>query len=240
MHIHTLLPIIASMAILAGCSTMRRGCLAFPEDARMTLVYLETGPTSTTNSPEQKQEIFRGHMANMQRLAAERTLLIAGPFGQPRDPAWRGIFIFDVPEIAEAEALGATDPGVAAGEFKLRIRPIAAPAALRETLRLEEEMKAERENSPAAEPPPGGLPPGLRRYVMLHADDFARACRALSAADSPRVIWWARFRDDAGGVLVLDATDVAQAVEACRGLDLGPHGMDRWLSSESLERLPRR
>lgn len=221
----------------AGCST---GSASRPNEAPMTLVYLLTGPNSASHSREQKGEIFKGHMANMQRLADERILLVAGPFGSPREKTWRGIFVFDVAEPAEAESIAATDPGVSSGEFAVRVRPILVSTTIRESLRLEDEMQAELRAQGEVERAPGGMPPGLRGYVMMHADDAEGARRELRArAGSPRVIWWGRFRDGKDGVLVLDAADVAAAAAGIGEADVGPHGLDGWYSTKALEGLPR-
>ncbi len=225
---------------LGGCASPANDPLARPDDAAMTLVYLETGPNSATNTPEQKQEIFRGHMANMQRLADEHTLIIAGPFTKPHDPTWRGIFVFDVADVDKANAIGATDPGVISGEFKLRIRPITASGSLREALRLEDEMQAELEAQGGAERKPGEPPPGLRPYVIVHAADIKRAWRGLNALapEGPGVIWWARFRDGSDGVIVLDARKPDEVQPMLDGADMGPLVIDGWYSTQALERLP--
>jgi uncharacterized protein YciI len=230
--------LLAVSCVFAGCATSQEA-LRRPDDAPMTLVYLDSGPNAAAHTTQQKREIFQGHMANMQRLADEGTLIIAGPFDKPRDPAWRGLFVLDVADPAEAMALAGTDPGVASGEFRLRVRPITASASLREALQLEDQMQAELNAQDGAERKPGELPPGLRGYVMLHADDIAHAWKGLAANGAgPRIIWWARFRDGDEGVVVLDATDVQAARAALKTADLGPHGLDGWLSTRALERLP--
>lgn len=240
MLLNPLAALLVVACVLSACATTPRDPLARPDDAAMTLVYLQTGPNSASHTAEQKSEIFQGHMANMQRLAAEKKLIIAGPFGQPRNAAWRGIFVFDIAEVRDAEAVGATDPGVLAGEFKLVVRPITASATLREALRLEDEMQAELKRAGQPERKPGEPPSGLRRYVMMHAEDFGKACAALASAKSPRIIWWARFRDGRDGVMVLDATDLDAAAASLRGIDVGPFGLDRWMSTKALEGLPGR
>ena len=69
-----------------------------------------------------KTELFKGHMSNMQKLADEGILKIAGPFGK-NDFTWRGIFILDCETKEEAEKYVNTDPAVAAGLFAVDIVP---------------------------------------------------------------------------------------------------------------------
>lgn len=56
-------------------------------------------------------KIFRGHMENIGRLASEGKLSLAGPFEQ-NAKGYRGIYIFNVKTIAEAEELIKTDPAI--------------------------------------------------------------------------------------------------------------------------------
>jgi uncharacterized protein YciI len=95
------------------------------------LVVLRTGPY-TPQSDDERASLFEGHFANMNRLADEGKLLVAGPLGQ-NDRQYRGIFVFDVTTIEEAQALVATDPTVARGVFVAELYPWYGSAALRET-----------------------------------------------------------------------------------------------------------
>jgi uncharacterized protein YciI len=210
----------------------------------MTLVYLITGPNSATNTREQKSEIFKGHMANIQKLADDGKLLIAGPFGKPRDPAWRGIFIFDVPTTKEAQALAGSDPGVIAGEFATIIREVEIPASVRDLPRFEKELQAELKAQGTPDRKPGEVPPAIRPYVILHTQDLPRARAALKSPTAPRTIWWARFTDTprhqpraAQGIIVLDAATVEEARKALDQLDTGTIDCDGWYSTTSLTRL---
>lgn len=94
-----------------------------PAIPAMTVYYfclLTKGP-NRDQSPEEAQRLQAGHMANMARLAAAGKLMVAGPFAD--DGAWRGIFILKCASLAEAEALVATDPAVAAGRLRAEIHP---------------------------------------------------------------------------------------------------------------------
>jgi uncharacterized protein YciI len=66
-------------------------------------------------------QLQKGHMDNIGRLAKEGKLLVAGPFGDNGD--WRGIFILDTETIEEAKALLQTDPAIAAGRLDYDIHP---------------------------------------------------------------------------------------------------------------------
>lgn len=77
------------------------------------LVILKTGPRPTDNK-DTVAALFRGHMDNIGRLAKDGKLTVAGPLGK-NTHNWRGIFIFNVPTVEEAQALLQTDPAIAGG-----------------------------------------------------------------------------------------------------------------------------
>ena len=80
------------------------------------LCILKTGPRDAEVKGDERKEIFAGHFANIGRLAAEGKLAVAGPFGK-NDKSYRGLYIFNVPTIEEAEKLVVLDPAVKAGVF---------------------------------------------------------------------------------------------------------------------------
>jgi len=81
-------------------------------------VILKTGPNDASITDEEKRaNLFAGHFSNMSRLAEEGKLLLAGPLGGEYQR--RGIFVFDVPTIEQAQALVATDPTIEAGIFEV-------------------------------------------------------------------------------------------------------------------------
>ena len=73
-------------------------------------VILKTG-TNTTTDKAFIDSCFSGHMANIIRLVNEGKLIVAGPF-EKNDNSYRGIFIFDVSTIEEAQTLVETDPAI--------------------------------------------------------------------------------------------------------------------------------
>lgn len=76
------------------------------------LVILKTG-TATINDKSVTDSLFRGHMKNINRLAKEGKLVVAGPL-QKNEKSYRGIFILNVKTIEEAKELLQTDPAVKA------------------------------------------------------------------------------------------------------------------------------
>jgi uncharacterized protein YciI len=90
------------------------------------LVILKTG-TRVPDGPA-RDEMFKGHFANMGRLAAEGKLVQAGPLDGV--DGWRGLFVFATPDIEEAKKLVATDPVVAKGEMVPEFHKYYGSAAL--------------------------------------------------------------------------------------------------------------
>ena len=78
------------------------------------LVILKTGPARVPDGAG-RDAMFRGHFANMKRLADEGKLVLAGPLDGTE--GWRGLFVLAVPDIDQARKLVATDPVVINGEM---------------------------------------------------------------------------------------------------------------------------
>lgn len=74
------------------------------------LVLLKTGPANITDKVK-RDSIFTGHMKNIQWLASQNKLVIAGPFGK-NDNNYEGIFILNTDNKKEAEAMIETDTAV--------------------------------------------------------------------------------------------------------------------------------
>jgi uncharacterized protein YciI len=99
---------------------------------------LKTG-SNITATPEEKSNLFKGHMANINRLAKEGKLVVAGPF-MKNDKNYRGIYIFNVSTIEEAKVLVATDPAIKANIFETELTLWYGSAALQETLQIHEKI----------------------------------------------------------------------------------------------------
>jgi uncharacterized protein YciI len=66
-------------------------------------------------------KIQDGHMANIERLAKQGSIVMAGPMGYDKD--LRGIFIMDAKDSATAANLVKTDPAIIAGRLRFEIHP---------------------------------------------------------------------------------------------------------------------
>jgi uncharacterized protein len=94
---------------------------------RYVMAFLKAGPAQAME-PEQVREIQRGHMQHINHMAAQGKLVLAGPFMDGGD--LRGLFVFAVDSMEEAEALTAADPAVQAGRLLMELRPWYGSAAL--------------------------------------------------------------------------------------------------------------
>ena len=101
------------------------------------LAILKTGPKDAELKGKEREDLFKGHFANMNRLAKEGMLSLAGPFGK-NDKAFRGLFILNVKTTEEALALVNTDPVVKSGMMIVDLVPWYGSAALMEVNRIHE------------------------------------------------------------------------------------------------------
>lgn len=94
---------------------------------KYVIAFLKEGPTQLKDSAANMQ-LQMAHLKNIGRLAAEGKLVVAGPFldNQPL----RGIFIFNVETVAEAQKLTETDPAIKAGALVMELHPFYCSAAL--------------------------------------------------------------------------------------------------------------
>ena len=91
----------------------------------MYLVFLTRGEKWTPEKTPATEEIQKGHMANINRLAQMKKLIAAGPFGD--NGQLRGIFVFRVGSLEEVKMLTSTDPAVQAGRLAMDIHQWMVP-----------------------------------------------------------------------------------------------------------------
>lgn len=91
------------------------------------MAFLKAGPVRSQDSLTAAR-LQRAHLDNITRLAEAGKLILAGPFLD--DGEVRGIYIFAVETVEEAEALTATDPSIQAGRLVMELHPWYGPAGL--------------------------------------------------------------------------------------------------------------
>lgn len=166
-----------SPVLLAACSASPDRTPAPASERDYVFVFIKTGP-ATGLTPEAQREAFAGHFSNMERLADEGELLIAGPFMDPRAPDHRGLFVIDEPTVEAGMVHAATDPTTVAGIFVLEGRLFTTDAPLTRLLGLEKEDEARRLADPDIPDEWSG-----RRYVLATARFDAGLYERAKAAD---------------------------------------------------------
>ena len=109
---------------------------------KYVLAILKTGPKDGEVTGDARKAVFKGHFDNMNRLAAEGKLAMAGPFDDP-DKKYRGLFIFAVTTVEEAKLLAETDPTVKAGVLVVEYVPWYGSASLMLSNELHEKVAKE-------------------------------------------------------------------------------------------------
>jgi uncharacterized protein YciI len=98
--------------------------LVLPESVQsqqFIFVFLNKKADKAELPEKEVEKIMEGHMANIQRLARERKLIVAGPFD-----GGGGIFIFNAASPDQAKEWLASDPGVQANRWNVEILPYTA------------------------------------------------------------------------------------------------------------------
>ncbi|HSL22045.1 MAG TPA: YciI family protein [Vicinamibacterales bacterium] len=82
--------------------------------------FLKRGPNRSQSKTE-AEELQKRHLAYMDALGKQGTLVMAGPFLE--DSEWRGVVVYRVPTLEDAKALAAGDPMVKAGRLIIEAHP---------------------------------------------------------------------------------------------------------------------
>lgn len=106
---------------------------------KYVMAFLKSGPNRNM-SKDSAMVIQKGHMDNIERMAKEGKLVVAGPFLDNGE--LRGIYIFNVATVEEAKALTETDPAIKTGRLVMELHPWYGSAALMETVRIHDKLKS--------------------------------------------------------------------------------------------------
>jgi uncharacterized protein YciI len=119
------------LAYMAGTSFDEAAAREFAADRygmrKYVMAFLKRGPNRTSDRAK-AAELQQAHLKNIARMAALGKLALAGPFLD--DGELRGIYVFCVDSLVEAEALTRSDPAIQAGSLVLELKEWYGPAAL--------------------------------------------------------------------------------------------------------------
>jgi uncharacterized protein YciI len=94
---------------------------------KYVMAFLKKGPNRDLDSAE-AVSLQIAHLKNIQKMAEQGKLVLAGPFFG--DGEIRGIYIFNVETLTEAEELTRTDPAIQAGSLVMDLKEWYGSAAL--------------------------------------------------------------------------------------------------------------
>jgi uncharacterized protein YciI len=96
---------------------------SFSQSSKFTFVFLNNKPDKATLPKEEADKIMEGHMANINKMAKDGKLLVAGPF-----EGGGGIFIFNSISVEEVNDWISEDPGIKAKRWNIEILPFTIRA----------------------------------------------------------------------------------------------------------------
>lgn len=230
------------VALLALGGTACRTPAEPPSKRSYVLAFLVTRPDKSSRTPEERTKIQEAHLENIRRLAAEKTLLVAGPFGgSTPDPRLREVFVLDTDDIETARAWTASDPAVQAGVLATELAVFRSPTPLRRAVELDKAESAAITKSGK----PVDSSARFRNYVMLVAREPDRAEVALTELRKQgKVLFEGELEGSPRGkyLAVLDAEDVKDAAMMIgeASIVLRDHDLAQWASTKSLVGLAHR
>lgn len=114
--------IAALLAVAIAAASPPLPALAADEPFEMEtvqLVLLLRAPTWKKLPAEESAALQKQHLAHLTAMGAAGKMVVAGPFSDQADPAYRGACIYRVGSVAEARALAEQDPIVKAGQLRV-------------------------------------------------------------------------------------------------------------------------
>ena len=205
---------------------------------RFGLVVLRTGEDPPALTAEEQSEAFAGHFGFIEASAERGELLVAGPFGQPKDiDDLRGLFLFDASDEAEIAALGAGDPTTRMGVFQQDAMTLDTLDLLRRLPEMLRDREVERARSRETGP-------DMVSYTVLFADDGPAALDALGTSlFADRVVLLGRLgpprEDELFGILDVADPEEVRARLAAAGFDVTGVELARWYATPVLREFAR-
>jgi uncharacterized protein YciI len=106
---------------------------------KYVMAFLKAGPNTNQDSITAAR-LQSAHLKNIQRMAKEGKLVIAGPFLD--DTQLKGIYVFNVESVEEAKALTESDPAIKAGRLVMELHPWYGSAALQKVNEIHVRIQA--------------------------------------------------------------------------------------------------
>lgn len=172
-----------------------------------TFVFLNNKPDKKELPKEEVDKIMQGHMNNINRLAKEGKLLVAGPF-----EGGGGIFIFNTTSVEEAKEWLSTDPGVQANRWNVEVLPFQPRIGSVCVVGEDYEMTTYhfiRFTAQVTKVTTGNYPEILKRH-----DDYIRE----QFSKTGNIIAEGIFGDYDGGILILKGDLQQDVIEADPGI----------------------
>jgi len=185
------------------------GVAAYSQEKQYTFVFLNKKPDAEKLPKEQLDKIMEGHMANINRLAKEGKLLVAGPFD-----GGGGIFILNTTSVDEANQWLSTDPGVQANRWHIEILPYKPRVGSACLVNEPYEMVTYsfvRFNAVVTKFTASTYPQIIRKH-----DDYLKQIEATG-----NVVTEGTFGDYDGGILVLRGEVQKEVLESDPGVQAG-------------------
>lgn len=172
-----------------------------------TFVFLNNKPDKKELPKEEVDKIMKGHMDNINRLAKEGKLLVAGPF-----EGGGGIFIFNTISVEEATEWLSTDPGVQANRWNVEVLPFQPRIGSACAVGEEYEMTTYhfvRFKAQVTKPTTGNYPELLKRHDDYILEQFSKAGNIIAEGI---------FGEYDGGILILKGELQPEVIEADPGV----------------------
>ena len=90
--------------------------------AAVYLVLLLRGEKADELDGDALAKLQREHLAHMDKLAKDGTILVAGPFDEQDDDRMRGLCLYRAKSKADARRLAEADPAVKAGRLQVQVQ----------------------------------------------------------------------------------------------------------------------
>ncbi len=172
-----------------------------------TFVFLNTKHDKQELPLEEVKKIMEGHMANINRLAKEGKLIVAGPFD-----GGGGIFILSTTSQEEAKNWLSTDPGVLANRWNVEILPYQPRTGSACAVGEPYEMVTYhfvRFTAQVTKSTTGNYPDILKRHDDYIKEQFSKTGNVIAEGI---------FGDYDGGILILKGELQKEIIEADPGV----------------------